>query len=312
MKFWTRRIQIVANIKKAFLQIGLQPMERDVMQFLWIKDMKKHIKLENILTYCFTGISCGIAVSPFLLGASIKHHLEKEMRRILKDIHINNLIIGVEREEEAYQLYTTSKNILKTISINQWESSSMKINKVFIKDEMKGSQVKVLGLNWNSAKDKITIWAVSFENLEPAASKRQVLAQLASIFDPLGYLISVTMKMGIFMKQLWNQNKDYGNTMEEEHWKIRRQIFEATKGLIDWNQLARWKWTKRTVLLLRHSKDGYATSVYLKTTWLKENHKFILSLRNQESHLRKRYPFQYWRLWCCWLVCTVSSLFRKK
>ena len=34
MKFWTRRIQIVANIKKAFLQIGRQPMERDVMQFL--------------------------------------------------------------------------------------------------------------------------------------------------------------------------------------------------------------------------------------------------------------------------------------
>ena len=71
------------------------------------------------------------------------------------------------------------------------------------------------------------------ENLEPAASKRQVLVQVASIFDPLGYLISVTMKMGVFMKQLWNQNKAYGNTMEEEHWKIWRQIFEATKVLID-------------------------------------------------------------------------------
>ena len=108
------------------------------MQFLWLKDMKKHITLENILTYCFTRLSFEIAVSPFLLGASIKHHLEKEMRRILKDIHINNLIIRVEREEEAYQLYTTSKKKFKKILINQLESSLMKINKVFKKDEMKG------------------------------------------------------------------------------------------------------------------------------------------------------------------------------
>ena len=49
--------------------------------------------------------NCGL----FLLGATIKHHLEKEMSRILKDIYVNNLITGMESEEEAYQLYTMSK-----------------------------------------------------------------------------------------------------------------------------------------------------------------------------------------------------------
>lgn len=65
----------------------------------------------------------------------------------------------------------------------------------------------------------MTMQTESFKNLELATSKRQVLEQIASIFDPLGYLIPVTMKMHLFLKQLLNQNKDWDNMMEEEDLK---------------------------------------------------------------------------------------------
>ena len=90
---------------------------------------------------------------------TIKHHLEKEMSQILKDIYVDNLITGGESKEEAYQLHTTSKDKFKEISVNmrEWKSSSTEVDKIFKEDEMKGSEDKVLGLNWDSAKDKMTI-----------------------------------------------------------------------------------------------------------------------------------------------------------
>ena len=38
MRFRLRTVAIVADIEKAFLQIGLQPNQRDVTRFLWLKD----------------------------------------------------------------------------------------------------------------------------------------------------------------------------------------------------------------------------------------------------------------------------------
>ena len=85
-EIWKRRIGIVADTENAFLQIGLQLKERDVTQFLWLQDTKKPITPDNILTYCFKRVPFGIRSSSFLLGTTVKHHLEKEMSRILKDI----------------------------------------------------------------------------------------------------------------------------------------------------------------------------------------------------------------------------------
>ena len=53
---------------------------------------------DNIITYHLARVPFGIILSPFLLGATIKHHIQKEMSQILKYIYNDHLIFGVERE----------------------------------------------------------------------------------------------------------------------------------------------------------------------------------------------------------------------
>ena len=46
LRFRMKRIGIIADIEKAFLQVALQRKERDVTRFLWLKDV-----VNNLVTY---------------------------------------------------------------------------------------------------------------------------------------------------------------------------------------------------------------------------------------------------------------------
>ena len=66
-------------VKKAFLQVGLQSSERDVTRLLWLKDLSKLELNGNIQIYCFARVPFGVISSPFLLGMTVAHHLEKKV-----------------------------------------------------------------------------------------------------------------------------------------------------------------------------------------------------------------------------------------
>lgn len=72
LRFRQRRIGTIADIRKAFLQISISLDDRDVLRFLWWK--KSHP--EHIEVFRHRRMVFGVS-SPFLLGGTIEHHLEK-------------------------------------------------------------------------------------------------------------------------------------------------------------------------------------------------------------------------------------------
>ena len=58
----------------------------------------------------------GVSVSPFLLNATIRCHLEKFMltlkSRILQSLYVDDLVSGAGSEEEAHDLFKMSKEML--------------------------------------------------------------------------------------------------------------------------------------------------------------------------------------------------------
>ena len=68
-------LQLIAIL--ADLQIGIQPNQRDVTRFLWLKDSgQARVERENIQEYRFCRVPFGLISSTFLLGATIESHLE--------------------------------------------------------------------------------------------------------------------------------------------------------------------------------------------------------------------------------------------
>ena len=68
------RIHHVALIAKAFLMICIVPRDRDVLQFLWVENpMNEHAEAK---IFRFKRVVFGVASSPFLLNATVRHNLE--------------------------------------------------------------------------------------------------------------------------------------------------------------------------------------------------------------------------------------------
>ena len=220
LRFRTHKVALTADIEKAFLQVGLQPSDRDVTRFLWLKDPTKPPTKDNLQIYRFTRVPFGVISSPFLLGATILHHLEQAgtptSKKIMKHMYVDNLLTGVNSSKEAREFYSESKEVFQESSMNlrEWGSNSKEFLKsIPEQDRVKETITKVLGILWNSVADQL---AVKGSKPTEGSWKREVLESIATVFDPLGFFTPATLRGKLFLQELWASEKEWDEKLEEE------------------------------------------------------------------------------------------------
>ena len=75
LRFRSYRVALTADIEKAFLMISVAKEDRNALQFLWVNDITSD--QPGIVTLRFTRVVFGVSSIPFLLNATIQHHLER-------------------------------------------------------------------------------------------------------------------------------------------------------------------------------------------------------------------------------------------
>ena len=101
LRFRIYKVALTADIEKAFLQVGLQPADRDVTRFLWLKDPTKPLSKDNLQIYRFARFPFRVISSPFKLGATILY-----------------LLTWVNPSKEAREFYSESKEVFHESSMN--------------------------------------------------------------------------------------------------------------------------------------------------------------------------------------------------
>ena len=123
LRFRTHKIALTADIEKAFLMVSVQESDRDVLRFLWFDD----IHSDNCKMIClrFARVVFGVSCSPFLLNATLQHHLDKyiashpeTVSKLTASLYVDDVISGAKDEEEAFQLYLESKMVLQEGGFN--------------------------------------------------------------------------------------------------------------------------------------------------------------------------------------------------
>lgn len=90
------------------------------------------LKTENLTHFRFCRVLFGVISSPFLLKATVKHHLEKSnnplIMQIAEDIYVDNLVTETNSNSEAIAMHRICKNSFNEIIMNlrAWYSNSSK------------------------------------------------------------------------------------------------------------------------------------------------------------------------------------------
>ena len=188
LRFRLCPIIVLADIEKAFLQVGLQEKERDTTRFLWLKDTAK-LDIENNLVFRYCCVPFGLVCSPFLLGAIIKYHLQHEgsllALHIMGNIYVDNVMIGLDNSDEIVCVYEETKRIFRKASMNvhEWNSNCAEFLESIPAGETVTRRVsaKVLGIMWNRSDDTITISGFDGMTCAVDVTKRDVLHSVARI-----------------------------------------------------------------------------------------------------------------------------------
>ena len=114
LRFRTHRVAIVGDVEKAFLIVGVATNDRDVLWFLWFDDPQS--PSPRMVTYCFTRVVFGASSSPFLLNATIQHHIEQYkwtdptfVDKFLHEVYVDDLSSKGPSVETCYEFYLKSK-----------------------------------------------------------------------------------------------------------------------------------------------------------------------------------------------------------
>ena len=259
IKFRENNIAIIADIEKAFLQISLHPEHRDFVRFIWFDD-PFNIDYENfdnnlLVEYRFTRVLFGVTSSPFLLSVTLIKHINsfikidpKFVEKILASIHVDDLNSSFNNIDESFLFYKKSKERLSFAKLNlrKFQSNSTELENMVHADYSEnfkfhpGGENKVLGVSWNKHKDVFTFDLQLFSHVfGKNPTKREVIQATASIFDPLGLINPVVVKLKILFQDVCLSKLGWDDFLTDkllEQWtKIADEFKTARQIIIDRN-----------------------------------------------------------------------------
>ena len=234
----TSRIALTADIERAFLQIGIDERDQDSLRFLWYDDVTK--PEPKIRTLKFTRVVFGLSSSPFLLNATVRHHLNKYtsthpdlVKRISESMYVDDIVSGADTMDDAVKMFRESKALLKEggFNLRKFNTNSAELRELILKEEncvhpsptskshtyesytktmLGGSSTavpgeqKTLGVKWCLETDDLILDVIEIgqqaKRLSP--TKRHIVSLVGRIFDPLGFLSPVVVQLKLFFREL--------------------------------------------------------------------------------------------------------------
>ena len=225
---------LLADIQKAFLQIGIREEDRDAFRFLFnVNGVEQHLR--------FARVPFGVEASPFMLGATLQYHydqqpveLQETVQELRENTYVDNLMKSGENVDELEKFKREATDILETAKfpIHKWES-----NLPELESEDAVNPSKILGHTWEKKQDTLEINIKPLPDDQPV-TKRAVLSRLGEIYDPLG-LISPTVVEG---KRLY---REACQSTKEWNTELPRKF---TKEWLKWNRQLRTVRVPRSIL----------------------------------------------------------------
>ena len=223
---WT--FALTADITKAFLQLKLKREDQDVHRFLWLdKGVLRHMR--------FKRVTFGISSSPFLLNATIKHHISlfpdsRVIAELKENLYVDDWLTGAETEQAIVEMFEEAQSVMGKagMSLAKWSTSSKVISDTLGINAFESCS-KILGIIWSPMSDSYSFEGISVP-LDSCITKRVILSCIARLFDPLGFLTPFTISVKCLFQSIWKLGLAWDDPVPNE---FQREFILWLNGMND-------------------------------------------------------------------------------
>ncbi|XP_076036951.1 uncharacterized protein LOC143022567 [Oratosquilla oratoria] len=218
-----------ADIETMYYQVKVPEDDRDYLRFLWWKD--GHIGSDIVklrMTSHPFGASCSPSIENYALKRVVQDH-GSQFHKSVSEIVLNNFYVDdmLVSSDDINELIDNCNNVIDLCSkggfnLTKFNSNSREVLKNILKDKcsddiekfIEDEEVvqKTLGLNWSLGKDEMSI---SINIDEIPRTKRELLAVIGKIYDPLGMVAPVVLEGRVLLQELFRNGIGWDCTLSE-------------------------------------------------------------------------------------------------
>ncbi|XP_022835750.1 uncharacterized protein LOC111363184 [Spodoptera litura] len=252
--------------------------DTDFQRIVWRFDPSTPIQCYKLLRLTF-----GTACAPYLAVKVLHRLAELEEKKyplaakITKQCYyMDDLLAGCDTVDEAIKIYEEMNELMRSggFELQKWSSNNYEFLEQIGKTESSDSStvklndiIKVLGLRWNRKNDNFE-YVVNLPESKNIVTKRQVLSEVARLYDPLGWIAPVVVKAKIFIQKLWKSDLGWDENLMD---KLLSEWLKYRQELIDFENLKIPRWINFTQKCKRElhvfsdsSKSAFAAAVYIR------------------------------------------------
>lgn len=289
-KFRLKAVAVTSDIEKAFLQIGIRESDRDFLRFFWYDEEQK------IVEYRHKRVVFGVTSSPFLLSATLNHHLdtspnelESTAQCLKKSFYVDNCIASFDSVEEMEKFVLEARVLLSSAQFNLRDWISNVDSRVL--DHPIVEKTNLLGMDWNISDDTLSCVVKDFD-CEETLTKRKILSIANGIFDPIGFTSPVMLIPKMILQKSWTLKLSWDEPLPEDISKEFRKWCKTLKMLQD-IRIPRWvlQTDKKGVVQLHvfcdASQNAYATCIILRYETANQIECSLVQARSRVAPLKK-------------------------
>ncbi|XP_058449039.1 uncharacterized protein LOC131429000 [Malaya genurostris] len=286
MNFRCFRYVFTADIPKMYRQVGIHTDDAKFQRIIWRDDPSQPLKVFELQT-----VTYGLASSPFHATMALNQLAEDSESKyplaakvVRKCFYIDDVLTGAQSLEATLQLQSELTELLKDgcFDAHKWCSNSTAVLEG-IPEELRGTAlnmadidsktiIKTLGVAWNPTKDWFSFTVTpSDRNSSEVLTRRQILSEVARIFDPLGIIGPVVTEAKLILREVCSQNAEWDDPVSEiiaKRWKIFREELPVLNEL----QIPRWILAEDVSIVELHgfcdsSNQAYGSCLYTRLVY---------------------------------------------
>ncbi|RYE27129.1 MAG: hypothetical protein EOP45_02210 [Sphingobacteriaceae bacterium] len=295
LRFRTFEFAFTADVEKMYRQILIDDDQTNLQCIVW-RDSTN----EPIRSYRLKTVTYGTANAPYLAIRAIRqlafdtaNEYPEISDVILSCMYVDDVLAGAATRADVIRIYEQLKTVFGSAGFNlrKWSTNCTELSNIIPEQDLElkafSSNIKALGIAWSPITDNFT-FEVKLSEMPNSFTKRVLLSEIASIFDPAGWLGPVVIASKHLIQLLWKENLDWDDDAPQsilEKWlQIRNEI-----ALLNTIQIPRWIGYSPGKKYELHgfcdaSEIAYTASLYVKS--VEENKVFLLTAKCRVAPLK--------------------------